>query len=109
MGISTINMENYKPTIHHAAADAVFERDGLRCPMFSLGNELEGNANATRDNRQGAGFDAQAYATSPHGVPAVKTQPAREALIRVLNTAGATAPERDIVDARLVDEAGVAA
>jgi hypothetical protein len=80
--------------------------DGFAMPavLYLTGNELEGNADATRDNQLGAVFDAQAYAGAPHVFPAVATQPAREARNRVLDAAGATAPKRDGVDARLVEE-----
>lgn len=72
--------------------------------VFIEGNVLEGNAEATRDNRLGTGYEAEVFTDRVHSSASVKTQPAEAAFKTVLEQAGAIHPKRDPVDTRLVQE-----
>ena len=77
------------------------------------GNVVEGNPEVTRDNWMG-GVQPESAAPigevlpsirldRPHPHPPLRIRPATEAYVRVLGAAGATLPQRDAVDARVVE------
>ena len=69
-------------------------------------NVIENHPEVEKDNWQAViswkGNDSKF--TGPFAAPPVKTDPARIAYERVLNEAGATLPQRDAVDTRVVEE-----
>jgi hypothetical protein len=76
--------------------------------FFIDGNVLEGDAEATTDNRklfspiEDKGTVQVHFQDTPFAVAPVRTETAGKALERVLEDAGATLPRRDSVDTRLV-------
>lgn len=72
--------------------------------LFLQGNMILGHENLTADNRLGTGCDPDVFAAKPFAMPPVATQPVGKARDLVLAKVGATAPARDAVDARLVEE-----
>ncbi len=73
--------------------------------LYLAGNVLEGDAKATNNNWRGTGFyyDQSVIAAShPFPAPSLSTTSASQAYIDVLNDAGATLPQRDAVDERVV-------
>lgn len=75
--------------------------------LYLAGNVLLGSAKATADNWKGTGFyfDRSIVAASqPFPAPAVSTTSASEAYTAVLENAGATLPQRDSVDERIITE-----
>lgn len=72
--------------------------------LYLAGNVLAGHANATADNLRGVAYDRKILAERPFLVPAVKTESAEEAYRRVLAEAGATEPQRDAVDQRILQQ-----
>jgi pectate lyase len=73
--------------------------------LYLEGNLLEGSEEANEDNWRGTGFyfDRTAIAAShPFSSPSVSITSASKAYIDVLESAGATLPERDAVDDRIV-------
>ncbi|MBW3634976.1 MAG: alpha/beta hydrolase fold domain-containing protein [Armatimonadetes bacterium] len=78
--------------------------------LYLAGNEWEGHESATRDNAlfpnrlEVDGKKAVELLSQPIAMPAVTTTSARVALEQVLAGAGATLPQRDSVDARIVSD-----
>ena len=73
--------------------------------LYLAANVIEGNVQATADNWKGSGyyFDRSVIAAShPFPAPKVYTTTASQAYTDVLEKAGATLPERDAVDKRIV-------
>ena len=71
--------------------------------LFAQGNVLEGRDDATRDNWLAISFGPEVEAAQPFSAPAVKTSTAANAYVSVLTEAGATLPNRDAVDTRVVE------
>jgi hypothetical protein len=76
--------------------------------LYVADNMMEGNEAVNRDNWQGMGyywFDRKSLAADkPFPAPRVTMESARDACERVLQEAGATPPQRDKVDERIVRE-----
>lgn len=72
--------------------------------LFLADNVLEGNARANQDNWLAVGYDRTIAAAQPFPAPPVTTETAPDAFDRVLKEAGATLPQRDAVDERIVSE-----
>jgi hypothetical protein len=73
--------------------------------LYLSGNVLEGNRKATANNWKGTGFyfdQSLIPAPQPFSAPTVSTTNASQAYTDVLNNAGATRPNRDSVDERIV-------
>jgi pectate lyase len=75
--------------------------------LYLADNFLEGSSKATTDKWKGTAFyfDRSVIAASnPFPAPVVSTTSAAQAYTDVLNNAGATSPQRDSTDARIVNE-----
>jgi pectate lyase len=76
--------------------------------IYVEGNVLEGDAKVNENNWRGLGyyyFDrGRLGATEPFPAPPVTTEPAQDAYELVLKSAGATLPQRDSTDERIVRE-----
>jgi hypothetical protein len=75
--------------------------------LYLTDNVMSGDEKLTGDNWRGTGFyfDRKTLEASvPFGAPAVSTEPAAAAFEDVLQNAGATMPERDAIDRRIVRE-----
>jgi hypothetical protein len=75
--------------------------------LFLTNNILEGHARVNADNWRGTGYFEErsvVAASSPFPAPPVATESAEAAYEDVLNNAGATLPQRDVVDQRIVRE-----
>lgn len=75
--------------------------------LYLAGNIMAGQAAMTRNNWLGTRFifdRAKLEASQPFPAPAVMTESAQAAFADVLANAGATAPSRDAIDARIVRE-----
>ncbi len=78
--------------------------------LYIAGNEWEGRESFTRDNAlflnrlEVDGKKAVELLPQPIAMPAITTTSARVAMEQVLKSAGATLPQRDAVDARIVRE-----
>jgi hypothetical protein len=91
-----------RPLLFHDGTEVVMPGS-----LFLAGNILEGETKATDDNWRGTGFyfdRASVAAAAPFPSPAVSTEPAAIAFTHVVESAGATRPERDAVDQRLAKE-----
>jgi pectate lyase len=71
--------------------------------LFAKGNVMESRDEVTKDNWIGIGFPREVEAANPFEAPPVTTATAAEACQTVLAGAGATLPERDEIDARIVE------
>jgi len=75
--------------------------------LYLAGNVLVGDPQATRDNWRGTRFifeRATLAAPAPFPAPPIAAEPAPAAYEHVLAEAGATLPQRDSVDQRIVRE-----
>jgi pectate lyase len=75
--------------------------------LYYSSNILEGNARATQDNWRATGFyydREQLAASTPFPAPPVTMESPDAAYADVLENAGATAPGRDTIDARIIHE-----
>lgn len=76
--------------------------------LFLEGNVIESDVRASADNWRGMGYyyfeRERIRAAVPFPAPVVATESAREAYESVLAKAGATRPQRDAVDLRIVTE-----
>jgi hypothetical protein len=72
--------------------------------FYARGNIMWNHADITRDNWLGIGYDRHTESDSPFDCPPVETETADSAYRRVLDSAGATLPSRDDVDARVVED-----
>ncbi|MCC6796028.1 MAG: SUMF1/EgtB/PvdO family nonheme iron enzyme [Candidatus Hydrogenedentes bacterium] len=102
------------PSTRKSAARRVFDPGDDMPRMYLTGNILEGNENATQDNalllESPNDFNAEEMRDTiivdePFAVPNVKTDTAKEALARIISEAGATKPQRDSADSRLMEQA----
>ena len=101
------------PSTHASTADDVFDAGDDMLRIYFKDNYLEGNAAHTADNTllldlpagvDDASFLDKVIVDRPFRVPAVKTVPPLQARDEVLEDAGATLPERDSADERLMRE-----
>ena len=83
-----------------------FAVDAVALPgtLFLSGNALDGSPDIGGDNRLGTGFEAEVFAQAPFASPPVETQSAEAAYELVLNNVGATVPNRDATDMRIIAE-----
>ncbi|MBW8687898.1 carbohydrate-binding protein [Chitinophaga rhizophila] len=116
-GRSHINMVNnyYKPGPANANLNFIqvsYNAKGIG-KWYLTGNYMHGNSGKTNDNWTGvdlsrvpAAEQPNAKSNTPFSVAgaAIKTQSAATAYTEVLQKAGATLPQRDVVDSRLVNE-----
>ncbi len=80
-----------------------FTIDGEKPQLFAADNVMAGLPNASKNNwRMIRAKDKSNRVTKPFNAPAVKTEPAAEALRSVLTNCGAILPHRDSVDTRVV-------
>ncbi|MCC6154559.1 MAG: SUMF1/EgtB/PvdO family nonheme iron enzyme [Candidatus Hydrogenedentes bacterium] len=101
------------PSTRKSAARRVFDPGDDMPRMYLTGNVLEGNENATQynallvespDEFNREEMRNRILVSEAFAVPDVKTESAAEALQRVILKAGATKPQRDSADTRLMDE-----
>jgi pectate lyase len=76
----------------------------LPASLYLNGNIMEGVTDVCRDNWKGVKTERTWQSQVPFAAPTVQTQSAEAALELVLQSAGATLPQRDPVDARVVSE-----
>jgi hypothetical protein len=91
-----------RPLLFHEGKEAVMPGS-----LYLAGNILIGSPRATDDNWRGTGFyfdRVHLAADAPFPAPAVAGDSATEAYAHVLSDAGATLPQRDPVDRRVVRE-----
>jgi pectate lyase len=103
---ATLNyIGNYlKPGPSTTNAKAVFKIGGATTRLFAAGNFLVGGGVENEDSwRMIGNLEAQHKLAEPLAVAPVTTDSAQDAYLRVLEHAGATLPERDAVDRRVVE------
>ncbi|SPE41434.1 conserved hypothetical protein [Candidatus Sulfopaludibacter sp. SbA3] len=89
-----------RPPLFHNGDGFVFA-DAL----FVSGNVMHGSPEVSANNWLGMGYDAAgAAARQPFPAPPVTSETAAAAFDRVLNGAGATLPQRDSIDQRVIRE-----
>ena len=91
-----------KPLLYHNGNAAI-----LPGTLFMAGNVIEGDRRASADNWTGTRFyydRSELSAREPFPAPPVATESAAAAFADVLRLAGATQPERDPIDRRIIEE-----
>lgn len=101
------------PSTRKGAARRVFDPGDDMPRMYLTGNILEGNEDATQNNallvESQDEFNREEVRNTivvvgPFSVPDVRTDSAADALQRVMAEAGATKPQRDSADSRLMEQ-----
>ena len=113
LNFSTINMvaNYYKPGPATAPdkkaefADPSSRGNNDKGRWYVAGNFMEGSPSVTVDNWSGVRGSSYIKLDQPWDAMPINQQTAEEAYKSVLNNAGATLPKRDVVDARIIEEA----
>jgi hypothetical protein len=97
---------NYlKPNASSKTPDMAFNVGGKSTRIYVADNHLVGNEAANADNWKMIGSPKpESRVGHPFPIAAVKMDSAHEAYEKVLASAGATLPSRDVVDSRVVEQ-----
>jgi pectate lyase len=109
---STINMvaNYYKPgpatrsDVSDRIAEPSSRGDGDEGSWYVAGNYVEGSPEVTTDNWLGVDGDSFKKLSAPWEAMPIRQQSPEDAYLAVLEQAGCSLPERDSIDARIIEE-----